>query len=51
MKRIKHDARDAWQAWQAKLDASSLTPAQKQKATAVLIKLMKARAKAGCSVQ
>jgi hypothetical protein len=36
-------AQDAWASWQAKLDASHLTLAEKQQATAVLIKLMKLR--------
>jgi predicted component of type VI protein secretion system len=37
-------AGDAWQAWQAKLHAMPhLTPTEKQKATAVLIRLMKLR--------
>lgn len=34
---------DAWQAWQQKLDKLNLTTEQKEQATAVLIKLMKAR--------
>ncbi|WP_160312556.1 hypothetical protein [Caballeronia mineralivorans] len=37
-------ALDAWLAWQAKLDAMpQLSPAEKQQATAVLIRLMKLR--------
>jgi hypothetical protein len=40
-------AHEAWQAWQAKLDAlPHLTPAERAQATAVLIRLMKARERA-----
>jgi hypothetical protein len=35
---------EAWNAWQERLAKLNLTPAQKEQATVVLIKLMKLRA-------
>lgn len=37
------EALDAWNAWQEKLDKLNLTSAQREQATAVLIKLMTLR--------
>ena len=36
-------ASEAWAAWQERLDKCNLTPAEKQQATKVLIKLMTLR--------